>query len=139
MGDITDLANTIYGEGASTDYNTMKMIGSSIINRVSSGRAKEFGSSIPEVAQKGYYAVSNPNVPYKQAIAGKFPDKASETAYKQALAVASGLIKGTIQPDKVHFYFTDKEINKLKKNPKRFDFKRVKPTGEVGQYKLFSY
>jgi len=140
MDDIQALAAMIYGEGASTDYDTMKMIGSTAINRLKSGKSKEFGASIPEIIQKGYYAASNANIPYQQASINSFPDKKSENAYKQALAIASGLIKGSIKPDKGHFYFTDKEIAKMKRQGnKAFNFNAVKPMGAIGGYKVFGY
>jgi hypothetical protein len=129
---ILALANTIYGEGASSDYDTKVMIGSSMINRYKSGRTKEFGATLPQIAQKGYYAVSNPNVPYKQALSGKFPDDASANAYKQSMAIASGLIKGTIKPVEGQFYFTDKEKPKM-------NWKLLKEVGRTGKYKVWSY
>jgi hypothetical protein len=139
MNPIIDLANVIYGESASENYDTMLMVGSSAINRLNSNKLLEFGATLPEILQKGYYSVSNPNIPYKQAQEQKFPDKESENKYKQALAIASGLIKGTIEPTKGQFYFTDKEINKFKRNPRKFNLKAVKQVGEVGNYKVFSY
>jgi hypothetical protein len=139
MNEVAQLANMIYGEGANQPVEVMKMMGSSAINRVQAGRAAEFGGDLPTVLQKGYYAVSNPNTPYKQAVEQKFPDQESETKYKQALSIASGLLRGTIKPDEGQFYFTDKEINKLKRNKKAFDFKKVKEVGKVGKYRVFGY
>jgi len=139
MSDIINIANAIYGEAANQPADIMKMVGSTIVNRALSGRHQEFGASFPEIIQKGYYAASNPNVPYKQALAQKFPDSKSENQYKQALQIASGLVKGTIKPDEGLFYFTDKEINKLKKNPKAFNFKKVKEVGKSGGYRVFKY
>lgn len=139
MSDIIQLANAIYGEGANQPYEVMKMIGSSAINRVRSGRASEFGSNMCEVLNKGYYAVSNPNQPYKEAVSGKFGSPEAENKYKQAVAIASGLIKGNIEPDEGEFYFTDKEIQKLKRNKKSFDFKKVREVGKTGPYRVFKY
>ena len=137
---ILALANAIYGEAASEDIDTMKMVGSVALNRLEAGKIDEFGSSMPEVLQKGFYAVSNPNEPYKQAISGQFPDKLSETKYKQALSIASGLVRGTIDRSKGQFYFTDNEVKKLKgKGKKSFNFDVVKPTGKVGKYNTYSY
>ena len=138
--EVTALANMIYGEAAGEDYDTMKMVGSSAINRYLSPRDKEFGGTIDQVLQKGYYAVNHPNTPFKQAVSQKFPDKKSLEAYKRAYAIASGLIKGNIKRDNVHFYFTEDEIKKLEKAGKRkFDFKQVKETGKLKKYRLFSY
>jgi hypothetical protein len=140
MGAERDLANAIYGEAANQDYKTMKMVGSSAIQRLKSGRAKEFGSDMQSVLRNGYYAVSNPNTPYKQALAQKFPDKESENRYKQALQIASGLLKGTIEPDKVQFYFTKQEEARMRKQGKKvFNFDIVKPSGQVGIYNTYTY
>jgi len=136
MNEVIDLANGIFGEAASEDYNTMLMVGSSAINRLKSNRPQEFGSNLQEVLQKGYYAVSNPNEPYKQALTQQFPDKDSENKYKVALQIASGLIKGTIKPTEGQFYFTSKEIKKLKKS---FKFEQVKSYGKTGKYEVFGY
>lgn len=132
------LAAMISGESISEDYDTMHMVGSSAINRANANRPDEFGSSLPEILQKGYYAVQNQNTPYTQAVTQSFPDKKSEDKYKQALAIASGLYKGTIKPREGMFYFTDDEIKKLKRK-KSFNFKAVKEHGKVGKYTVFSY
>jgi len=137
--DVVDLANMIYGEVANQDYNTMLKVGSTAINRLNSNRPREFGSNMQEVLQKGYYAVSNPNEPYQEAISGKFKSKEGENKYKQALAIASGLKKGTITPTKGVFYFTPKEIQKLKKNKKAFNFDLVEQVGETPIYKIYDY
>lgn len=138
-GDIAQLANMIFGEAANQDYDTMHMVGSSAVNRLNANRQKEFGANLGEVLQKGYYAVSNPNEPYKQALSGKFKDDVSKNAYKRAFAISSALLKGTLKPKEGQFYFTDKEIKKLKKNPKSFNFKAVRETGKSGDYRVFSY
>jgi hypothetical protein len=136
---VIDLANAIFGEAASEDYDTMLMVGSTVLNRLNANKPQEFGASLPEVLQKGYYAVSNPNEPYKQALEQKFPDKNSENKYKQALLISSGLLKGTIKPKEGHFYFTAKEIKKLKRNPKKFNLNAVKEKDSVGNYRVYSY
>jgi len=135
--ELLQLAHLIYGEAGGEDLDTKKMVGSSVINRLNSGRAKEFGGSIEEVAQKGYYAVSKKSKMYEQAVSGNFPDKSSETAWKQSLAVASGLVKGTIKPSAGMFYFTDKEAKQQKKVG--FKFSQVKETGKVGKFNTYSY
>ena len=137
--DLVALTNGIYGEAAASDSEVMTMVGSTVLNRIDANKPEEFGSSVPEVLQKGYYAVSNPNVPYQQAITQKFPDKLSENKYKQAMAIASGLIKGTIERQPGHFYFTKKEIRKLKKRKKGFNFKAVNEVGNVGDYSVYGY
>jgi spore germination cell wall hydrolase CwlJ-like protein len=139
MSDLTDLTNLIYGEAANQDEKVMKMVGSTVINRQKSGRTQEFGETIGEIAQKGYYAVKNPNQPMKEAMSGKFGSPEAERKYKQAMATASGLLRGTIEPDKGMFYFKPDEIKKLKKTPKVFNFKAVKSVGKSGDYEVFDY
>ena len=140
MSDITKLAAMIYGEAANQKPEIMRKIGSTAVNRLSAGRDEEFGSNMDEVLNKGYYAVRNPNEPYKHTMTGKFPDELSATQYKQALAIASGLIKGTITPDKGEFYFTKSELNKLKKKGRKaFNFDAVKKLDEFGDYQMFGY
>lgn len=134
------LTAMINGEGASSDFDTKVMIGSTAINRLKSQRLSEFGGTLPEVTQKGYYAVINKNEPYKQAVSGKFPDKIAEKAWKQSLSIASGLLKGTIELKQGQFFFTDKEESKLRKSGKKnFDFKLVKNVGKTGKYNVYSY
>jgi hypothetical protein len=137
--DVRDLANMIYGEVGSLDKDAMIMVGSTAVNRLKSGKAQEFGGSMRDVLQKGYYAISNPNIMTKQALSGKFPDDNSANKYKLAITVASGLMKGGIKPTEGHFYFTDNEINKLKKNPKAFNFRAVKKIGKVNKYTVYGY
>jgi spore germination cell wall hydrolase CwlJ-like protein len=136
---IQELAAVIYGEAANQKPEVMQMVGSTVLNRLNSGRSTEFGATLPEIIQKGYYAASGQNEPYKQAITGKFPDKIAEKAYKQSYAIASGLVKGTIKPAKGMFYFTKSEIAKLRKNKKAFDFSKVKNVGDSGDYQVFDY
>lgn len=139
MSDLIDLTNIIYGEAADQDVKVMKMVGSTAINRMKSGRTKEFGSTLPEIIQKGYYAAKNPNQPYKEALSQKFGSPEAENKYKQAMNIASGLLRGTIEPDKGMFYFKPDEIKKLKKTPKVFNFKAVKSVGKSGDYEVFDY
>ena len=138
--DINQVAAIIYGEGASTDDETMRMIGSSVFNRLDANRAEEFGDSIASIGQKGYYTVKDNTKLYQQAVTGKFPDKVSEDAYKRALAQASGLAKGTIDRHGAMFFFKNKEVKKLKaKGKKAFNFDVVKELGDVGDYRTYSY
>jgi len=139
MNDLTTLTNLIYGEAANQDAKVMKMVGSSAINRMKSGRTKEFGSTLEEIAQRGYYAVKNPNQPMKEAMSGKFGSPEAENKYKQAMSIASGLLRGTIEPDKGLFYFKKDEISRLKKTPKVFNFKAVRSVGKSGDYEVFDY
>jgi spore germination cell wall hydrolase CwlJ-like protein len=136
---IKQIADIIYGEAADQKPEVMKMVGSTIINRMTSGRATEFGVVPEEIGKKGYYAVINQNEPFKQAVSGKFKDGVAEEAYKKVYAIASGLYKGTIPLQKGQFFFKPDEESKLRKNPKKFNFKEVKNEGQVGDYNVYGY
>lgn len=137
MGITAQLANLIYGEVASEKSDTMEMVGSSALNRLEANKPEEFGATLEEVMNKGYYAVINNTDLYQQAITGKFPDKKSEDAYKKSLQIANGLIRGTIKRRKGHFYFKPEEVKKQKKAG--FDFGAVEDYGVTGQYNVFGY
>ena len=137
--DTALLAGIIYGEAANKDYDTMKMVGSTVINRLKSGKVEEFGGNMNDVIMKGYYAAKNPNEPYKEVQTRNFKSPESIEKYKQAYAIAGGLTRGSIEPDKGLFYFTPKEETKLRKTPKVFNFKNVKESGKVGGYTVYDY
>lgn len=135
--DIAALTRMVYGEAAGEDYNTMKMVAQSAVNRLRSGRKKEFGSNLSKVLQKGYYAVSNPNQPYKQALYGNFNNELSKKKWQQAQKAVSDMIAKQDFGEAM-FYFTPDEITKLQKGGK-FNFSVVKPTGKVGKFLTFAY
>jgi spore germination cell wall hydrolase CwlJ-like protein len=135
--DKAALTRMVYGEAAGADSATMKMIAQSAINRLRSGRTKEFGGNMPRVLKKGYYAVSNPNQPYKQALSGQFNDEQSKKAWLQAQNIVNDMIKNQ-DFGQAQFYFTPKEIERMKAQG-GFDFSQVIPTGSVGNYQTFSY
>lgn len=140
MSDTTKLAAMIYGEVGNKKADVMRKVGSTALNRLASGKVKEFGGNLDEVLVKGYNAVKDNSPMFTQAATGKFPDELSANQYKQALAIASGLVKGTIKPDKGQFYFKQSEISKLKKKGKKaFNFDAVKNVDEFDEYKMFSY
>ncbi|MFA5133110.1 MAG: hypothetical protein WC444_07325 [Candidatus Paceibacterota bacterium] len=131
---IDNLANLIYGENASEDYDTMVMTGSTLLNRLESGKFQEFGATPEEAMNKGYYAVKNNTPLYQQAAMRKFPDKQSENKFKQSLAIANGLVNETIPRHQAMFFLKPKELKKS-----GMDFKKLKDTGTVGKYRTFSY
>lgn len=137
--DIKSLADAIYGEMAGQDYQSMLMVGSTALNRLTSGRHNEFGSDLNSVLEKGYYAVSKNSPQYRKAVKGNFKTNEEIGSYQQAVDVASGLLRGNIKPMPGHFYFTDDEMNKLKDTPKKFNFKIVHPSSKIGKYTVFSY
>ncbi len=135
--DALALGQMIYGEVGSLDRDTMIKVGSTALNRLEAGRDIEFGSTMPEVLQKGYYAVSKKNDPYTWATTGKFPNKDEENRFKEALSIAYALKNGTIERTQGQFFFTDKERKKM--TPKQFDFKKVKEVDKTDKYKFYSY
>ncbi len=143
LGDAQRLASIIYAE-ADNNNDVMNMVGSSVLNRLESGKFEEFGGDIENVIyseKSPYYATKDGiNTQMEQARMGKFPDDKSENKFKKALQIANGLIRGTIPRHKAMFFFTGSEISgmKRKKNPD-FDFKKVKETGKVRKYHTYSY
>lgn len=137
--EVLALASMIYGEVGSTDHDTMVRVGSTALNRLDSGRAEEFGGSLPEVLYRGYYAVSNPNEPMKWAMEGKFPNKDEETRFKKSMQIAYGLKAGTIKREEGMFYFKPSEEKKLRKNKKAFNFDLVKKVNSDDNYNYYSY
>ena len=135
--DLKIITDTVFGEAAGSDEETQKMIIRSMFNRKLSGRSKEFGKDFNEISKKGYYAAKNPNIPYKQAISGKFPDLKSKATHAKIRKMTEA-IHGDEDYGAELFYFTPPEKNKLTKN-KSFNFKIVKPTGKVGIYETFAY
>ena len=131
------LAQMAYGENVSEDDDVVKMTVQSAINRLLSGRTKEFGATIPEILKRGYYAVSKKNTPYQQAVSQKFPDIQSKARFASIQKLVDAIV-GDEDFGKAQFYFTPNEIEKLSK-AKKFDFKLVKPRGVVGKYQTFSY
>jgi spore germination cell wall hydrolase CwlJ-like protein len=128
---VVQLANLIYGENGGEDYDTMVMTGSTALNRLEAGREKEFGATLPEVMERGYYAVSQNSPMYQQARSGKFRDELSERKYKQAMQIAYGLTTGSIERRKGQFFFKKGEAKSLRK--------KLNFIEKVGKYDVYSY
>lgn len=143
QGDNIRLANIIYGEAGGAKDNVKSMVGSTVLNRLDSGRIVEFGDTVDNVInsqRSPYYAASQNSNMFSQATNQKFPDKESERAYKKSLQIANGLMRGMIPRHKAMFYFEGKEISGMKRSKKKvFDFKKVKETGKVSKFHTFSY
>ncbi len=135
--DIVAIQRAVYGEAAGSDDDTMKMIAQSIINRANSGRGKEFGETIPDILNKGYYAVKSPNTPYKQALSGEFPDTQSKAAWGRAQKIVD-IVLSEPETGGHQFYFTPEEEENLR-NKKSFNFDLVKPMGQKGKFNLYGY
>ena len=137
------LADIIYAESASEGDKVKAMVGSTVLNRLESGRGAEFGDSIAGVVysqNSPYYSASKNSELWQQTMTGNFPDKASERAYKKSLQIAGGLMTGTIPRHPAMFFFTGSEVSGIKRSKKSsFNFKAVKETGRSGKYHTYSY
>lgn len=141
---LKPMAAVIYAAAADQDEKMMQYVGSTLLNRLESGK-KEFGAqngSIMEVIKHpgAYYEKSSKL--FEDFMTGNFKDESSKKAAMKAASVASALTRGTIERMPGEFWFNDEEISKLKKNPKVFNFKVVKELGTVGkknQFKMFGY
>lgn len=141
------IAQAVFGEAASEGSDVHKMVIQTVLNRLRSGRSKEFGQNVPEILQRGYYAVKNPNDPYKQAVSGVFPDVNSKAKFAKIKKLLDAVL-GDQDYGQGQFYFTPEEEKKMRlKNVKRrklkkpavFNFDMVKPHGQVGKYNVYGY
>jgi len=139
--EVLALQQGTYGEAANQPYEIKKMVMQSILNRLKSGKVKEFGRTIPEILNKGYYAVKNKNVPYKEALSGKFNNPLSQQAWSETQKVYNDIMKNQDFGNAM-FYFKPSEISTIQssKNGKKiFNFSKVVPLGQVGEYQVFTY
>lgn len=141
---LKPMAAVIYAAAADQDQKMMQYVGSTLLNRLESGK-KEFGAengSINEVIRhpNAYYEKNSKL--YDEFMSGDFKDEASKAAALRAASVAAALNRGTLERMPGEFWFNQEEIAKLKKNPKAFNFKAVKDLGTVGkkgQFQMFGY
>jgi len=139
--EILALQQGTYGEVANQPYEVKKMVMQSILNRLRSGKTKEFGRTIPDILSKGYYAVKNKNVPYTEALSGKFNSPISQKAWKETQQVYDDIIKNKDFGNAM-FYFTPEEVSTIqssKHGKKVFNFNKVIPSGRIGNYETFTY
>jgi hypothetical protein len=136
--EIAYLAAIIYGEAAGDSVEEMHLVGSTVLNRLSSHRDEEFGKNIYEIGKKGYWAVRNRNVPFCQAIKKSFPSEDSRIAYEKAWEIASALLKNELARIPGEFYFTPKELRHLI-GAHDFSMKDVRVTGKVKEYLVLAY
>ena len=143
--DLEHLRDIIFAE-ADDDEENMRMIGSTVLNRMEAKKGKEFGSNIPEIIKKGYYGISNPQ--YKLAEGKTFSDIASAMKFKKAHVIAEKLLSDKKYRSQGMFYFTPEEEEKLKvenerriknKQPHKFNFGVVKLVGKTKRYNVYSY
>lgn len=109
---------TVYGEAAGQSKEAKIQVASSIFNRAESGKA-EFGAHtgrITDVLDKGYYSYSKKSKKFMEAMSQNFPDKESVRAFNQAKLIVAGILNGDIKRTDTQFFFTKKELEKIKKN-----------------------
>ena len=128
--DIAAIARMAYGENAGEDNDTVKMTIQTPINRLRSGRSKEFGGDIPSILKKGYYAVSKNSPLYQQAASGKFPDIKSKARMAEIQKLTEAVV-GDKDYGNAQFFFKPNEAMSLKK--------KLKSQGKVGKYDVYSY
>ena len=141
------IANVTFGEAAGANEDVQKMVIRTVLNRLRSSRDKEFGATVPEIVNKGYYAAINQNDPYSQALSGEFPDINSKATYGNINTLIDAIV-GDQDFGEAMFYFTDDEIGKLHEankkrvsqgRAKKFNFDAVKPLKIVDKYKTYGY
>jgi len=135
--DLVAISQAVFGEGAGADPEFQKMVTQTILNRIRSGRKKEFGANTQEVLYKGYNAVKNPNEPYKTITGGEPLDPSSKRAYGQIEGLVNAIVADKDYGNAM-FYFTPEEEEGLKAK-KAFNFNAVKPTGMVGKFRTYGY
>jgi hypothetical protein len=80
-----------------------------------------------------YEVIDNERSEYVRS--GKFPTKDEETKFKEAIALTSGLMRGTIAPVEADHYFTPQQVAKMRKNNKFPE--TLEQKGKVGRYQLY--
>jgi hypothetical protein len=134
----TDFLNKLgFAENGGEDNETVKMTIQSAINRLRSGRKKEFGSNFEEIGKKGYYAVKNNSPLWQEANSGKFKDDTSKRRFEEIKTLTNAIIKDKDYGEAM-FYFKPEEEEKMRKD-KSFDFNKVRPVSKVGKYNTYSY
>ena len=138
---IQDMA---YGEAAGSDSETTKMVIQSALSRYLSGRSDfspKGGGTISDLVKKGYYAVSNPNTPYKEATSGKFANVKNKARHAEIGTQLDAILGDKdYSKDNAQFYFTPEEEARMRRQgSKAFDFSKVKSKGKVGIYNTYSY
>lgn len=123
----------VYGE-ETQDQTLQKLIIDSMLNRYNSSRDKEFGSTYSDVLNKGYYAVKNKNKPYLEALSGQ-RDKELEAIQQM---IKDRYFDET-RDKNVQFYFRPEEEQRLRGDPKTFNFDYVNSLGKVGPYNTYGY
>lgn len=140
---LKPLAAVIYAAAASEDDKMMQYVGSTILNRLKSGK-KEFGaengSIIDVIKHPGAYYEKNSQM-YQDFMTGNFKDDKSKAAAMRAASIASALQRGSLETMPGEFWWTDDEIAKGTKS-KAFDIKKLEKIGDIGkkgQFRMYGY
>jgi hypothetical protein len=80
-----------------------------------------------------YEIIDNERAEYVRT--GKFPTKEEETKFKEAIAITSGIMRGTIAPVEADYYYTQSQVNKLQKEKALPE--TLEKTGRVGRYQTY--
>lgn len=141
---IKQVAATIYAAAAGEDDKMMQYVGSTLFNRLESGKP-EFGAQNGNISEviyhPGAYYEKNSQL-FEDFKNGNFKDEKSKAAAMRAASIASALTRGTIERMPGEFWFNDEEIAKLSRNKKVFDFSKVQELGKMGkkgQFKMYGY
>jgi len=126
------------------------MFGSSLLNRIKSGRG-EFGIDgiAPQSINEAVYSDKSPYYESQEKVEGKYNERYrnaftnkvatyNEKEYKRNLQIARGLLSGDIESVDGQFFFTDEEVEKLKRK-KKFDFNLTDKVSRTGKYNVFTY
>lgn len=138
------MAAVIYAAAAGEDEKMMQYVGSTLLNRLESGKP-EFGAqnmNISEVIRHpGAYYEKNSKL-FEEFMSGEFKDEKSKAAAMRAASMTSALNRGTVDRLPGEFWFNGEEEAKLRKNKKIFDFSKVEELGSMGkkgQFKMYGY
>lgn len=139
---IVSLAQGLYGEFAGVkdpelQRKYMLMGASSIANTFGKGEWKN--NDWDTHIYKRLYAVQNQNQPYQESLSGNFPNENAENAFKRAVQISFGIIKGFIPRDATEIYVTPEERKKTF-GTKAFPHpEKLELVGKTGKYEQYAY
>ncbi len=133
---LYQIAAMVYGEVGLGNEEYHKMAISAFLNSL--GQNEWANMKPKQILENRFYAVKNKNNPYTWAIKKNFPNYNEENRFKKILTLTSAIIENREGKFDNQFYFTKNEIRGLKRN-KRFDFRKLVSTGNVGKYYLYKY
>ena len=128
-GDLYNITATVYGEVGSLGEDAWEMAASTVFNR--RGVREWKNKPVGQILNEGYYANQNANVPFTQAMSGKFANTNEETKFKKMMAMVQAMAKGTRKPVEGQFFFKKNEAKSLKK--------KLRKVGKVSEYDVYAY